>query len=58
MAESFVRVKVISQKGHCEAGHKVGEKTPQGMCVFAFASIFPTMTPLMFDSAFPLGERP
>ena len=59
MAESLVRVKVISQKGHCEAGHKVGdewlvgEKTPQGMCIFALASLFPFMTPLMFDGAFP-----
>jgi len=37
MAESYkVRIKVISQKGSCEAGHKVGdewlvgEKTPGG----------------------------
>jgi uncharacterized repeat protein (TIGR04076 family) len=64
MAESLVRVKVISQQGHCEAGHKVGdewlvgEKTPEGMCVFAFASIFPAMTPLMFDGAFPWEKDP
>jgi uncharacterized repeat protein (TIGR04076 family) len=59
MAESLVRVRVISQKGHCEAGHKVGdewlvgEKTPQGMCTFAFASLFPFITPLMFGGSFP-----
>jgi uncharacterized repeat protein (TIGR04076 family) len=59
MAESLVRVKVLSQKGHCEAGHKVGdewlvgEKTPEGMCIFAFASLLPFITPLMFGGAFP-----
>lgn len=59
MAEALVKVRVISQKGHCEAGHKVGdewlvgEKTPQGMCIFALASLFPFMTPLMFGGAFP-----
>ena len=64
MAESFVRVKVISQKGHCEAGHKVGdewlvgEKTPQGMCIFAFASLLPFMTPLMFGGSFPWEKDP
>jgi uncharacterized repeat protein (TIGR04076 family) len=64
MAESLVRVKVISQKGHCEAGHKVGdewlvgEKMPQGMCIFAFASLFPLMTPLMFGGAFPWEKDP
>jgi uncharacterized repeat protein (TIGR04076 family) len=64
MAESLVKVKVISQKGHCEAGHKVGdewlvgEKTPPGMCIFAFASLFPFMTPLMFGGAFPWEKDP
>jgi uncharacterized repeat protein (TIGR04076 family) len=59
-----VRVKVISQKGHCEAGHKVGdewlvgEKTPQGMCTFAFASLFPLITPLMFGGSFPWEKDP
>jgi uncharacterized repeat protein (TIGR04076 family) len=59
MAESLIRVKVLSQKGHCEAGHKVGdewlvgEKTPEGMCIFAFASLLPFITPLMFGGAFP-----
>jgi uncharacterized repeat protein (TIGR04076 family) len=60
MAESYkVRVRVISQKGHCEAGHKVGdewlvgEKTPEGICIFAFTSLFPFITPLMYGGAFP-----
>jgi uncharacterized repeat protein (TIGR04076 family) len=59
-----VSAKVISQKGHCEAGHKVGdlwlvgEKTPQGMCIFAFASLFPFITPLMYGGSFPWEKDP
>ncbi|MBA7684564.1 hypothetical protein ES703_92969 [subsurface metagenome] len=65
MAESNkVRIKVISQKGSCEAGHKVGdqwlvgEKTPEGMCIFAFSSLFPIITPLMYGGAFPWEKDP
>jgi uncharacterized repeat protein (TIGR04076 family) len=65
MAEIYkVRVRVISQKGSCEAGHKVGdewlvgEKTPQGLCTFAFASLFPFITPLMFGGSFPWEKDP
>jgi uncharacterized repeat protein (TIGR04076 family) len=64
MAESFVKVKVISQKGHCEAGHRVGdewlvgEKTPEGMCIFAFGSLLPFITPLMYDGSFPWEKDP
>jgi uncharacterized repeat protein (TIGR04076 family) len=59
-----VRVRVISQRGHCEAGHKVGdewvvgETTPQGMCTFAFASLFPFITPMMFGGSFPWEKDP
>ena len=65
MAESNkVRIKVISQKGTCETGHKVGdqwlvgEKTPEGMCVFAFSSLLPCITPLMYGGAFPWEKDP
>lgn len=65
MAESYqVSIKVISQKGSCEAGHKVGdqwlvgEKTPEGMCLFAFSSLFPFITPLMYGGAFPWEKDP
>jgi len=65
MVESHkVRVRVISQKGHCEAGHKVGdkwvvgEKTPQGMCIFALGSLLPFITPLMYGGVFPWEEDP
>lgn len=65
MAESYnVSIKVISQKGTCEAGHKVGdqwlvgEKTPEGMCIFAFSSLLPCITPLMYGGAFPWEKDP
>jgi len=65
MAESYkVSVKVISQKGTCDAGHKVGdewvfgEKTPEGLCIFAFDSLMPFITPLMFGGSFPWEKDP
>lgn len=44
-----VSVKVVSQKGICFVGHKVGDewlfgrdmKTPGGLCTAAFIAIFP-----------------
>ena len=51
--------KVISQKGTCVAGHKVGDEyvisddTPTGMCAWAFYSLFPFATVLMYSGSFP-----
>jgi len=59
-----VSVRVISQKGSCEAGHRVGdrwiigEKTPDGLCIFAFGSLLPFITPLMFGASFPWEKEP
>jgi uncharacterized repeat protein (TIGR04076 family) len=57
--------KVISQKGKCEAGHKVGDefiidplKTPAGMCPWAFYTVFPFAEPLQFGGAFPWEKDP
>jgi uncharacterized repeat protein (TIGR04076 family) len=53
-----IKMKVTSQKGTCVAGHKVGDEfktsglTPKGMCLFAFSSILPSLTPLMFGGQF------
>ena len=44
-----VIAKVISQKGNCEAGHKVGDtfiigqQTPPNLCSWAFQSLFPLL---------------
>lgn len=53
-----IKMKVVSQKGTCVAGHKVGHEfetsgmTPAGMCLFAFSSILPSLMPLMFGGQF------
>ena len=65
MAESYkVSVKVISQQGTCEAGHKVGDqwlvgdKAPEGLCIFALSSLLPFITPLMYGGSFPWEKDP
>jgi len=56
---SDVIAKVISQKGTCEAQHKVGDEfvigqqTPPNMCSWAFCSLFPFAQVLQFGGAFP-----
>ena len=56
---SDVIAKVISQKGTCEAGHKVGDEfiigqqTPPDLCSWAFYSLFPFAEVLQFDGSFP-----
>ena len=53
---------VISQKGTCSAGHKVGdafvigETTPPGMCSWAFYTLFPFAEVLQFGGTFPWEE--
>ena len=66
MAEIYdVAVKVISQKGHCAQGHKVGDEwviknycTPAGICMGAFDSIFPVCAVLSFGGEFPWSSDP
>lgn len=56
--------KVISQKGHCESGHKVGDEfvmgqqTPPGLCSWAFQSIFAPAQVLEFGGSFPWEKDP
>ena len=54
MAEIYeVVAKVVSQKGTCHAGHKVGDewvigpRTPEGICLAAFHTMFPTLLLLL-----------
>ena len=65
MAETYdVVAKVISQKGTCNAEHKVGDefiigfKTPAGMCGSAYAAIFPAFRVLRFGGSFPYSSDP
>ncbi|HEY32179.1 MAG TPA: TIGR04076 family protein [Dehalococcoidia bacterium] len=65
MAEMYeVRAKVISQKGTCGAGHKVGDewvigyRTPEGICLSALNAMLPNALVLMFSGTFPWGSDP
>ncbi len=63
MAENYdVSIKVVSQKGTCEAGHRVDHewlikaeesKTPPGICLFAFGSFYPALQVLAYGGVFP-----
>jgi uncharacterized repeat protein (TIGR04076 family) len=61
---SDVIAKVISQRGTCEAGHRVGDefvigqKTPPGLCSWAFSTLFPFAEVLQFGGSFPWEENP
>jgi len=51
-----VGIKVVSQKGTCHAGHKVGDewvigsKTPEGICLGAFHTLYPTLFSLIIGA--------
>jgi len=61
MADSYnIKIKVISQKGTCGAGHKVGDewimppgKTPEGICLSAFAVLYPSIRTITYGGSFP-----
>jgi uncharacterized repeat protein (TIGR04076 family) len=59
MAEWYqVTAKIISKKGHCHAGHKVGgdfiigDFVPTGMCAWAFYALFPFVSGLQSGGSF------
>ena len=63
MADMYkVNIKVISQKGNCLAGHKVGDEfecnglTPGGICMSAYDSLSPSLWALMFGAKFPWSQ--
>ena len=57
-----VAIKLISNKGPCHGGHKVGdkwlwqEKTPGGICWAAYNAIFPFGIVLKYGGSFPWQE--
>ena len=59
-----VGIRVISQSGTCVQGHKVGdqwvieEKTPEGVCLFAFNSLLFHAQVLKFGGSFPWETDP
>jgi uncharacterized repeat protein (TIGR04076 family) len=63
MAERYgVKISVVSQKGNCAAGHKVGDQfliyrhTPPGFCIFAYSAIDPDLRTLMFGGKYPWSQ--
>jgi uncharacterized repeat protein (TIGR04076 family) len=65
MIETFdVVAKVISQKGTCVANHEegeeflIGDKTPEGLCSWAFYAIFPFVSTLQCNGCFPWEKDP
>ena len=63
--EYKVVVRVVSQKGACSAGHRVGdewviegEHAPAGICLYALYSLFPFIPALAFGGAFPWETDP
>lgn len=62
---NIVIAKVISQKGNCGLGHKVGDEiifTEDGVkgkiCIHALYSFLPKVFAMMYDSQFPWLEDP
>ena len=65
MAKQYkVVAKIISQKGNCALGHRVGDEfeigdyTPTGMCSWAFYILFPAAVTLQVGGAFPWERDP
>jgi len=66
MSESYdVEVSVISQKGVCGAGHKVGDKwivngslVPGGMCGAAYHVLYPDIRVYRFGGILPWTKDP
>lgn len=62
---NIVTARVISQRGTCDAGHKVGDKVVfkedgvEGrICIHALYSILPKVFAMMYDSQFPWLNDP
>lgn len=53
-----VSIKVVSQKGPCDLGHEIGDEfecsgvTPNGLCMWAFNTIFSQISTLMFGGEY------
>jgi uncharacterized repeat protein (TIGR04076 family) len=59
-----LKARIISQRGTCEAGHKVGDEfiisdvCPRGLCAWAFYTMFPYAQVLMCEGSFPWEKEP
>ena len=64
MAEMFdIEITVVSQKGTCGAGHKVGDKwtvnihTPGGICISAYEAMESNINVLKFGGSYPWSNE-
>ena len=59
-----VAAKVVSIKGNCRAGHKVGDEfilgreCPAGICGWAYCALHARMTVLAYGGIFPWRDAP
>ncbi len=59
-----VEITVISQKGKCGVGHKVGDKwivgstTPGGICLSAYHTMESAIDVLKYGGSFPWSQEP
>src|SRR3990172_1745929 len=65
MEEGFkFRAEVVKVRHHCPLGHKVGdaweigEKTPEGLCIYAFLAFSPAWSALRTGGRFSWTEEP
>ena len=63
MEEGFkIRAEVVKVRRHCPLGHKVGdawefgEKTPEGLCIYAFLAFSPAWSALRTGGRFSWEE--
>ena len=58
----YLTAEVISVRGDCSAGHKVGDKLklgcwdPGGLCGFFYHDIFPNLSVLQFGGKYPWSQ--
>jgi len=59
---SRITATVVAAKGHCNAGHQVGETfeisthNPAGLCGFFYHDIFPALSVFQFGGKYPWWE--
>jgi uncharacterized repeat protein (TIGR04076 family) len=66
MAQTYhVIARIVSiRQGACSVGHQVGdeflftEKTPGGLCTWAYNTMYPAVETLMYGGGFPWEDEP
>lgn len=62
-ARREVRMRIVSIRGKCPNGHRVGEeyvvgrKTPAGICLGSFGACLPYLSALRYGASFPFEKE-